>query len=84
MPGDPGISIPILEPYRREIGAVLTIAVAFVIARLVDRAFRARTRKSATDVQDDERAQARVTRVRLVRRLVFAIILVIGFALALS
>ena len=84
MAADPGISIPVLEPYRREIGAALTILVTFVIARLVDRAFVARAKRSKAEARYDERSQARVTRVRLVRRLVFAVILVIGFALALS
>jgi small-conductance mechanosensitive channel len=84
MAADPGISIPVLEPYRREIGAVLTIAAAFVIARVVDRAFLARARKATRETPSDERSQITATRVRLVRRLVFAVILVIGFALALS
>ncbi|CAA9492031.1 MAG: hypothetical protein AVDCRST_MAG45-803 [uncultured Solirubrobacterales bacterium] len=81
---DPGISIPVLEPYRREIGAVLTVVVAFVIARLVDRTFVARAKKATGETPHDERSQVTATRVRLVRRLVFAVILVIGFALALS
>ncbi len=84
MPGDPGISIPLLEPWRREIGALLTVVVAFAIARIVDRAFVARARKSALEAPEDERTQVTATRVRLVRRLVFTVILVIGFALALS
>lgn len=84
MQDDLGISIPLLDPWRREIGAVITVVVAFVIARVVDRAFVARARRSAREHPEDERQQVTATRVRLVRRLVVAIILVIGFALALS
>jgi small-conductance mechanosensitive channel len=79
-----GLSIPVLEPWRAEIGAVITIAAAFVIARLVDRAFVSRARRATLETPDDERSQVTVTRLRLVRRLVFAGILVVGFALALS
>ncbi len=84
MAVDPAISIPVLEPYRREIGAVITLVAAFVIARVIDRAFVARARKATGEAPQDERSQVSVTRIRLVRRLVFAVILVIGFALALS
>ena len=84
MAVDAAIAIPVLEPYRREIGAVITLVAAFVIARLVDRAFVARARKATGEAPTDERSQVTVTRIRLVRRLVFAVILVIGFALALS
>lgn len=84
MPDDLGVSVPILDAWRREIGALITVVVAFVIARVVDRAFVARARKATGETPNDERSQVTVTRVRLVRRLVFAVILVIGFALALS
>lgn len=84
MPDVLGISIPVLEPWRREIGAVITLVAAFAIAKGVDRAFVSRARKATSETPDDERSQVTVTRVRLVRRLVFAVILVIGFALALS
>jgi small-conductance mechanosensitive channel len=84
MPIDLGIAIPLLDPWRREIGAALTLVVAFVVARLVDRAFVARTRRASRDTDTHEFSPVSATRVRLVRRLVFAIILVIGVALALS
>jgi small-conductance mechanosensitive channel len=81
---DLGITIPVLEPWRREIGALLTVAVAFVIARLVDRALGARAQRASRSTDTHEFSPVSATRLRLVRRLVFAIILVIGFALALS
>ena len=84
MLADVALSIPVLEPWRAEIGAVITVVAAFVIARLVDRAFVSRARRATLETPDDERSQVTVTRVRLVRRLVFAVILVIGIALALS
>jgi small-conductance mechanosensitive channel len=84
MPDDLGLSIPVLDPWRREIGALLTVVFAFVVARLVDRTFVARSKKAAGQAPHDERSQVSVTRVRLVRRLVVAVILIIGFALALS
>jgi len=78
------LDVPFLDAYRREVSAIITVVVAFVIARIVDRAFTARARKVAAEGPGDEVSPVTATRVRLVRRLVFAAILTIGFALALS
>jgi len=78
------VDVPFLDAYRREISAILTVFAAFVIARIVDRAFTARARKVAAERPEDEASPVTTTRVRLVRRLVFAAILTIGFALALG
>jgi len=74
---------PFLEAYAQEISAVVTVVVAIVVARLVDRAFVARMRHHAARRPEDTDPRA-ATRVRVVRRLVTAVILVIGIALALS
>ena len=78
------VDVPFLDAYRREASAVLTVLGAFLIARVVDRAFTARARRAAAETPDDKASPVTTTRVRLVRRLVFAAILTIGFALALS
>ena len=83
MSKDPSIQVPFLEAWGREIVAAITILIAFVIARLVDRAFVARARRQAARRRDEE-SPVTATRLRLVRRLVTALILVVGFALALS
>lgn len=69
------------------ISALITLAVAFVVAFAVDRLVIGRgtmvaSRVGAGDVTGVSRATK--TRLRLIRRLVFATIIVIGFALALS
>ena len=67
------------EDYRNEITAVATLLLAFVVAELVDRAIARRARGMAGDL-----SPVAGTRLRLVRRLVFATIIVLGVALALS
>ena len=67
-----------------EISAAITIAIAFVIAFLVDRLVIARGTRVAVAMADGGVSRAATTRLRLVRRLVFVLILLIGVALALS
>lgn len=62
------------------INAGLSILIAFVVATLIDRAFRARAVQLAAQRVGPEGA----TRLRFVRRLLYAAILVIGLAIALS
>ena len=58
--------------------------VALVLAKVVDRAVAARGARVRAAVGADELSPVATTRLRLVRRLVFAAILLVGFALALS
>lgn len=68
---------------RAEITALVTVALAFAAAQLVDRAMARREEPLAAAVPGGGSA-ATGTRLRLLRRLVYALILVIGIALALS
>jgi small-conductance mechanosensitive channel len=64
------------------IQAGVTILVAFVIAEVVDRMLLRRGRTLARTVSGNELSPVAVTRLRLVRRLIFALIILIGFGLA--
>ncbi|HET6549134.1 MAG TPA: hypothetical protein VFG79_11785, partial [Solirubrobacter sp.] len=64
------------------INAGVSILVAFVIATLLDRAFRARALRAAAERTGISREGA--TRLRFVRRLIYAAIVLIGIAVALS
>jgi small conductance mechanosensitive channel len=66
------------------ISAVITMAVATAIAFSVDRMAIARAGHVAAKVGEGPLSRAAETRMRLIRRLVFVVILVIGAALALS
>jgi small-conductance mechanosensitive channel len=83
MTKDQVAKVPFLEAYAHEISAVITVVVAVVVARLVDRAFVARATRHPRSGEREEDPGA-ATRVRVVRRLVTALILVVGVALALS
>jgi small-conductance mechanosensitive channel len=69
--------------HRNGITAIVTVVVALVLAQLVDRAIAARGSRLA-DVIPGQLSPTASTRLRLVRRLVYAAIIVIGVALALS
>lgn len=73
-----------VEENRNEITAVLTVVTAFVLAEVVDRALLKRGRKVTEAVSGRSLSAVADTRLRLVRRLVFATIIVIGIALALA
>ena len=64
------------------ITAVVTVAIAFVVAEVVDRALSRRGRKLTRAVAGGDLSPVATTRLRLVRRLIFAGIIVIGLALA--
>ena len=66
------------------ISAAITLIVAFVIAFVVDRFVIARATHVAARVSETTVSRAAKTRLRLVRRLVFAAIIVVGIAVALS
>ena len=67
-----------------EISAVITIVISIVIAFLVDRLVIARGTRVAVAMADGGVSRAATTRLRLIRRLIFVLILLIGVALALS
>jgi small-conductance mechanosensitive channel len=66
------------------ITAIASVAVAFLIAVVVDRFVIARATRVATRVSDTAVSRATTTRLRLIRRLVFVTIIVIGLAVALA
>jgi len=66
------------------ISAVITMAVAIAVALAVDRFAMARAGRVAGRVAEVRVSRAAQTRLRLIRRLVFVLILLIGAALALS
>ncbi|MDQ3643887.1 MAG: mechanosensitive ion channel family protein [Actinomycetota bacterium] len=70
--------------YANEIAAVATVIVAFVLAQVVDKALIRRARKLSEAVAGRELSSVADTRLRLVRRLIFATIIVVGLALALA
>jgi small-conductance mechanosensitive channel len=69
--------------HRAGITAIATVAVAIIVAQLVDRAIAHRGGRIA-DAIPGELSPVASTRLRLVRRLVYAAIIVIGISLALS
>src|SRR5215211_3423216 len=75
---------PVLERYSDEITGVVTLLVAFAAAAAVDRALRGRARRLAARVAGGELSPVLDTRLRFLRRVVGAIIIVIGLALALA
>jgi len=66
------------------ISAVITLVIAFVLAFLVDRLVIARATRVAGRVSDTAMSRATTTRLRMVRRLVFVAIIVVGAGIALS
>jgi small-conductance mechanosensitive channel len=66
------------------IAAVITMALAFLLAYLVDRAFQRRAERLASSLVRGDVSRETATRLRFVRRFIYAVILLIGLALALS
>jgi small-conductance mechanosensitive channel len=64
--------------------AIISIAVALILATLLDRALSHRGRDVASAVVRGELSAATDTRLRFIRRLVYAAIIVIGVAVALA
>lgn len=69
-----------LDDHREEVTAVATVVVAVVVAEMVDRTLSRRARKAF----GGELSAVADTRLRLVRRLTFIAIVLLGVALALS
>src|SRR5918996_4465647 len=69
---------------RDWVTAGITIVIAIGIAELVDRALSRRGKRLSMAVAGGDLSPVATTRLRLIRRLVFAVIVLIGAALALS
>jgi small-conductance mechanosensitive channel len=61
--------------------AVVTIAIAFLVAEIVDRALKRRGKRLSSAVAVGDLSPVATTRLRLVRRLVFALIILIGLSI---
>jgi len=72
------------QAHGDQISAAITLAVAVAIAIIVDRFLIGRAVKAATRLDTGELSREARTRLRLVRRLLFLAIILIGVALALS
>jgi len=73
-----------VEEYRRELVAAGTLILSIVLAQAVDRTLAARDRRLTSAIAAGDLSPETGTRLRLLRRFVFAAIIVIGIALALS
>ena len=84
MPPDLGSGLAaFFAEYRPEINALVTIALAIVLARVVDRVLSRHGRLTQA-MAGGELTPGADTRLRLARRLISAVIIVVGVALALS
>jgi small-conductance mechanosensitive channel len=72
------------ERHGDEVSAAITLAVAIVIAILVDRFLFGRAERATQHLETGEFSREARTRLRLIRRLIFVGIILIGIALALS
>jgi small-conductance mechanosensitive channel len=72
------------QAHGDEISAAITIAVAVLVAIVVDRLLIGRAVRAATRLDTGELSRETRTRLRLIRRLLFLAIILIGVALALS
>jgi small-conductance mechanosensitive channel len=81
---DPPFAASFVSEHSGELTALATIVLAFVLARVVDRALVRRGRRLTEVVAGGSLSPVADTRLRLVRRLVFATIIILGLALALA
>ena len=79
--GEPRLPISLCSD---AVSAIITMAVTIAIAFLVDRLVIGRGGRVAARIGDGGVSRAAQTRLRVIRRLVFVTILLIGAALALS
>ena len=83
MPGvDFYTAASFVEENSNWITAIVTVVLAFVLAELVDRALARRGRQVSERVRGGALSPVATTRLQLVRRLIFALIVIIGLALA--
>jgi small-conductance mechanosensitive channel len=72
------------QEHGDEISAAITLVVAILVAIIVDRVLIGRAVKATTRLDTAELSREARTRLRLIRRLLFLVIILIGVALALS
>jgi small-conductance mechanosensitive channel len=72
------------QAHGDEISAAITLLVAIAVAVIVDRLLIGRTIKATMRMDTGELSREARTRLRLIRRLLFLLIILIGVALALS
>jgi small conductance mechanosensitive channel len=72
------------ERYGNDVTAVLTLLVAFGVAYAVDRALKGRARHLAAAVAGGELSPVADTRLRFLRRMIGAAVILIGLALAVA
>jgi small-conductance mechanosensitive channel len=72
------------QQHGDEISAAITLLVAIAIAVIVDRLLIGRAVKATMRLETGELSREARTRLRLIRRLLFLVIILIGIALALS
>jgi small-conductance mechanosensitive channel len=82
-PGDFYIAAGFLTDHRNQITAIATVLVAIVVATLVDRTLARRGGTLAAAVRGGELSAVTDTRLRLLRRLAFVGIIVLGVAFGL-
>jgi small-conductance mechanosensitive channel len=80
----PGVESGFWDEHGPEISAAITLAVTIAVALIVDRLVLARAKRVADRFAESGVSRTTQTRLQVVRRLVFVIILAIGVALALS
>ncbi len=80
----PDLASTFWEDNGNWITAIISVVVAFVIATLLDRTLARRGERMATAVIRGELTAATDTRLRFIRRLIYASIIVIGVAVALA
>jgi small-conductance mechanosensitive channel len=66
------------------ISAVIVMVLAFALAWVVDHAFQRRAERMASSLVRGDMSRETATRLRFVRRVIYAVILLIGLAIALS
>ena len=84
MPAADLVTASFLGEGDNELVALATVVGAFVVAEVVDRLLLRRARKLTEAVSGRPLSAVADTRLRVVRRLIFTSIIVVGFALALS
>jgi small-conductance mechanosensitive channel len=82
-PGDLYIAAGFWSDHRDEVTAIVTVVIAILVAWLVDRAIARRGASVAAVVTGGELSAVVDTRLRLLRRLVFVLIIALGVAFAL-
>jgi small-conductance mechanosensitive channel len=73
-----------VSEHRNELTAAATLILSFLVAKLVDRELAKRAQRVGQAVGARDLSPVAVTRLRLVRRLIFAAIILLGVALALA